>query len=67
MTKEAAFTLAKLGYTSRNIQHCVGWGRHNVWVRNGVMDSNNMIGNQHIDHKGSVLEQEIVQTKSDGS
>jgi hypothetical protein len=55
-TKEAAFTLAKLGYTSRNIQHCIGGGRHNVWVRNGIMDSNNMIGNQHIEHKGSVLE-----------
>ncbi len=55
-TKEVPFLLGKLGYVSRNIQHCVGGGRHNVWVRYGLLDSNDMIGNESITHKGSTLE-----------
>ncbi len=55
-TNETPFLLGKLGYVSRNIQHCVGGGRHNVWVRYGLLDSNDMIGNESITHKGSTLE-----------
>ena len=55
-TKEVPFLLGKLGYVSRNIQHCVGGGRHNVWIRAGIIDSNDMIGNQSVTHKGSTLE-----------
>ena len=55
-TKDAPFSLGKLGFTSKNIQHCIGGGRHNVWVKIGLMDANYMIGRESVEHKGSTLE-----------
>ncbi len=55
-TNEQPYALGRLGYEARNIQHCVGGGRHNVWVRKGLLNANDMIGRESIEHAGSCLE-----------
>ena len=55
-TDEQPYSLGRLGYESRNIQHCVGGGRHNVWVKKGLINANNMMGRESVEHKGSTLE-----------
>ncbi len=56
-TKIPIISLQKLGYTAENIQHCISGGRHKIWVRDSVINSNETTwGNQSIEHKGSVVE-----------
>jgi hypothetical protein len=54
-TKEIGFNPKKLGYVSKNVQHVIGQGRYNVWIRKDLL-SNDMVGNESANHYAGVLE-----------
>jgi len=54
-TKEPSFNPSKMGYISKNVQHVIGQGRYNVWIRKDLLN-NDMIGNESANHYAGVLE-----------